>query len=427
MKINNFNQLATNSLRTQGLHIAEAALDAIDTKNVIRNSVKLDQTNNTVTINGQKFNLGDFERVMAVGFGKCALDAVSELQNILGKRVACGFVLDVKQGQLDGLSCHVGTHPFPTMVNVKATSELVEMLGDATEKDLVFCVVSGGGSSLLCYPHELSCEQETSLIAALTVKGASIEELNTVRKHISRVKGGKLAEVCYPATMVSLIFSDVPGNDLSIIASGPTVKDTSTTAEAQTIINKYNVLKDLGWDSVSLYESPKEDIYFSKVSNILVASPEQAVKAMKQKAEEIGWKTEIATMFEGEARELGKNFIKKAKPGVAFLACGESTVTIKGAGLGGRNQELALSALEYMHPNQLLIALASDGHDNTDAAGAMVDFELGEVAKKMQLNPELYLEQNDSYHFFEAAGGHLQTGLTGSNVSDLLIVLTEGV
>jgi glycerate-2-kinase len=133
-----------------------------------------------------------------------------------------------------------------------------------------------------------------------------------VRKHISRVKGEKLAEVCYPATMVSLIFSDVPGNDLGIIASGPTVKDSSTTQDAQKIINKYNVLKDLGWDSVSLYESPKEDMYFSKVSNILVASPEQAVMAMKQKAAEIGWKTEMVSMFEGEARDLGKSFISKA-------------------------------------------------------------------------------------------------------------------
>ncbi len=424
--IKNFDHLATNPLRRQALLIAEAGLKAIDTKAAVRRLVKYNNQKEILEVAGKKYALMDYERVMCVGFGKAAFDAVSEIQVSLADKIKCGFVIDLKEGSLGNIVCKVGTHPYPTKVNIEATKELMAMLSNCSEKDLVLCVVSGGGSALLCSPHDMSCEQEVAIIAALTVKGATIQEINTVRKHISTIKGGQLAKLMYPATVISLIFSDVPGDDLSLIASGPTVLDKSKVQDAGDILKKYDALEAVGMHSCRLIETPKEQKYFEKVHNILAVSPRQALSAMKDEAEQIGFDVEIFSQnFQGLAKELGPQIVSASKSRMALIGAGESTVQITGHGVGGRNQEMALAAIPNLSENQVLVCVASDGHDNTDAAGAIADSSSSLRAKALGLDVSHYLENNDSFHFFEQLGDQLITGQTGANVSDFFICLKQ--
>jgi len=422
--IKNFENLATSGLRKQALEIAEAGYFAIATRPAVEKLVNYNQRKKIFTAAGRKYQLENFERVMCVGFGKAAFDAVSELQAILSDRITCGYVIDLKEGSLGNITCKIGTHPYPTKVNIDATKELLAMLSSCTEKDLVLCVVSGGGSALLCSPHEMSCEQEVSIIAALTVKGATIGELNTVRKHISTVKGGQLVKTMYPATVISLIFSDVPGDDLSMVASGPTVQDRTFMKDAAGVLKKYDVLEACQLPSCKLIETPKEPKYFEKVQNILAVSPKQALAAMSERAEDLGFDVKIfSSEFQGEARELGPQILAQNQKHQALIGAGESTVEIRGKGLGGRNQEMALSALSSVAENQVLVCAASDGHDNTDSAGAVVDGNSKARAQALGLDPQKYLAENDSYNFFEKLGDQLVTGPTEANVSDFFVCL----
>ncbi len=424
MIIQNFSQLATSVLRKQALAIAEAGLLAINTKNAVARNFKFDPQSQMLKVMGREFDLKEFERVVLVGFGKAALEAVTKAQEILAGHVACGYVIDLKEGSLGNIVCRVGTHPLPTKVNIEATNELVKMLEACTQKDLVICVVSGGGSALLCRPHDMACETESAITSALTVKGASIQELNTVRKHISSVKGGHLAKIIYPATCIGLIFSDVPGDDISIVASGPTVKDNTTNADASKILSKYQILEMCQMPSCRLLETPKDEKYFAKVHNFLIVSGKTALAAMKERAEEFGFDIKIfSDHFEGEAKVLAADIIKSSQKRTCLLGAGESTVKIVGNGKGGRNQEMALAALSQIKGNLVFITVASDGHDNTNAAGAIVDEPTLIRAKSLGLDLRKYLDNNDSFTFFEATGDQLITGNTGANVSDFFVGL----
>jgi glycerate 2-kinase len=420
--IKNFEQLATSPLRRQALIIAESGYAAINTKNAVENNFLFDNKTQLLNVYGQIFDLSRFKRIICVGFGKAALEAVATIQNTLKDRISCGYVIDLKDGVLGNITCKIGTHPYPTLVNVQATKELMTMLEESGEKDLVICVVSGGGSALLCYPHDMSCETETAIISALTVKGATIQELNTVRKHISEVKGGRLAKIIYPATCISLIFSDVPGDDLGMVASGPTVKDETDNRLAQEILTKYNTLELCQMPSCKLLETPKEDKYFERIHNILFVSGQTAMAAMREKAEDLGFDVKVLTpAFTGEARVLGPEIVLQNKPGQCLLGSGESTVKIIGIGKGGRNQEMALAALPKLTENQVLLCLASDGHDNNEAAGAVVDESVLIKAETLMLESKTYLDNNDSFSFFEATGDLIFTGLTEANISDFFV------
>jgi glycerate 2-kinase len=424
--IKNFDLLATSSLRRQALRIVEAGFAAIDTKTAVNRTVKYNQQKEILKVDGKSYPLADFERVICVGFGKAAFNAVSELQNILGDKIKCGFVIDLKEGNLGNITCKIGTHPYPTKINIDATKELVAMLSNCTEKDLVLCVVSGGGSALLCSPHDMSCEQEVSIIAALTVKGASIQELNIVRKHISTVKGGNLAKMMYPASCISLIFSDVPGDDLDMVASGPTVMDKTFMKDAAAVLKKYNVLEICELPSCNLTETPKEPKYFEKVQNVLAVSSKQALDAMKEEAENLGFDVKIfSDNFQGIAREIGPKIVAQNQKHQALLGAGESTVEIKGKGKGGRNQEMALAALSSVVENQVLVCAASDGHDNTDCAGAIIDRETLAKAKNLGLDINVFLDDNDSFNFFEKTDNLLLTGHTEANVADFFVCLRQ--
>ncbi len=424
MIIKNFEKLATSPLRRQALKIAEAGFAAVATGPCVRKNFLFDRKKQQLKILGQIFEIGQYKKIVCVGFGKAALEAVGEIRQILKDKISGGLVIDLKAGDLGNIVSRVGTHPHPSEANVLATKEMVAMLEQCGEEDLVICVSSGGGSALLCYPEELSLEQETALIKALTKKGASISELNTVRKHISKVKGGGLAKIIYPASCISLIFSDVPGDDISMVASGPTVKDESQAQDAALVLKKYDALSMCELPSCKLSETPKEGKYFSKVRNILFVSGGNALKAMREAAENLGFEVKIfSKSFQGEAKLLGPEIVKANRSGQCLLGAGESTVKITGAGKGGRNQEMALAALDVLGENQVLACLASDGHDNTEAAGAIVDAFTLKKAKSLGLDYKSFLEMNDSFNFFASVDDALNTGLTGSNVSDLVLCL----
>lgn len=421
--IQNFDKLASSPLRKAALKIVEAGFLAVSTRSAVQKQFVYNPASGILKVQGKKFDLSDYSRIVCVGFGKAALEAVTAIQEILKNKITCGYVLDLKEGNLGNIVCRVGTHPYPTKVNIEATKELVEMLKHSGEKDLVICAVSGGGSALLCYPQDLSCEMEAGLISALIAKGASITELNTVRKHISRVKGGRLAEIIYPAACISLIFSDVPKDNLEMVASGPTVMDTTTNRDAEAVLKKYGALEMRQLPSCSLSETPKDPKYFEKVHNFLFVSAKQALWAMKEEAEILGYGAEIfSESFEGKARELGREIVERNNKG-CLLGAGESTVVITGKGKGGRNQEMALSALSKIKAGQVLVCAASDGQDNTEAAGAIVDSFTLRKAKNLRLDPALYLEHNDSFNFFSQTDDFLLTGLTGANVSDFFVCL----
>lgn len=425
MKIKNFNTLAQNKVRKAVLEIAEAGLKAIDTEKAVKNGVVLD--GDILKVKDKQFDLAGFERVFVVGVGKCALEAGRALEEILGDKLTNGIVLDIRPGRLKKIRTFAGSHPFPTTENVNATAEIIQLLSSLTEKDFVIFVISGGGSALLCQPQNLICQDEKEILKCLFKAGADIGEINTLRKHLSLARGGYLTSYAYPASSVALIFSDVVGGDIQFIASGPTVKDSTTVDDARRILDKYEIENKTGL-KIEPLETPKEDKYFEKVTNILFLD-NIAVDAMADKAKALGFKTEIKTKtLSGEARGVGKEIsddLNEASGKTAFIYGGETTVTVTGTGKGGRNQELILGALGGIRDGEVILSINSDGQDNSDFAGALCDKITSEKAAKLGLEPEMFLKNNNSYAFFEKVGDYILTGDTGSNVSDLIIAIKE--
>lgn len=419
--------------RLDAAEILEAGYAAIDTGTAIGKTVRVD--GETLHVGDAMFDLTRYDRLLVVAFGKCAADAAVALENILGDRITDGIVIDIRSGTpLKRLSFRAATHPLPSKQNIAATGNVAALLADATERDLVLVVVSGGGSSMLCLPYDMTCDTLVSITDALMKAGATIDEINTVRKHTSKIQGGKLAELAHPATVVGLMFSDVPGDDPTTIASGPTALDTTSKEDAARILAKYDVLNVCALPHCELAETPKNPEIFARVTNIMVVTNRIALAAMRRRAEKLGYRAYVArTGLEGEAREVGADIMKAAKTGkTCLLYGGETTVTISKdgtIGTGGRAQEVALGGLAYMMKNgtahdTVLVAAASDGWDNTDAAGAIVDEGSGVAAFLLGLSPEAYLVRHDAYGFFECAGGHIITGRTGMNVSDIYFTLT---
>lgn len=417
--------LASGSrLRECALDILEAGYSAIETEKILRSKIVIDE-NGTLCVENTGFQCSFYERIFFVGIGKCAFDGAKVVEEILGDRLTDGIAIDVKGGKLKKIRSYVGTHPYPSEVNISVTQQVLSMLRGVTEKDLVLVLVSGGGSSMLCLPHNMNCDTLVNITKTLTQKGADIYELNTVRKHFSEIQGGGLAKVCYPAQVISLIFSDVPGNDMGMVASGPTVYDKTTVADAAKILIKYDMLETCIPHDSQFLETPKHPKYFVNVKNIIVCSNQDALLAMKSKSEDLGFDTRIETnTLSGNASQVGRDLAsREVQLNTCILFGGETTVKVVGDGVGGRNQELVLAALSHMRPDSVLISASSDGWDNSDHAGALADTELFEKAKNLSVNVEEYLNRSDSYNFFKTVGGAISTGRLGSNVSDLYIML----
>ncbi|MBU2101540.1 DUF4147 domain-containing protein [Patescibacteria group bacterium] len=430
-KIKNFKELAITPLRRVLLEITEAGLEAIDTPSVIRGEILLE--GDTLTIEKNRYSLKDVENLYVVGAGKCVFEATEILEEVLGSRLTGGFVVDVsvpKGHKLKKVKCSEGTHPMPSSANVKASGQIQKVLKGATEKDMVIFIISGGGSTLLCLPDDGgSCDAEAGVLKILFNKGADIEEINILRKHLSFVRGGFLAKHAYPAKVVSIIFSDVPGNDLEFVASGPTVKDHTTIKDAERILKKYEVLESSDFKEIKLIETPKEEKYFNQVDNIMLVSNNRALNAMAKKAEDLGYKPRIVTTaMKGEARDVAQDIVKelhKNESKEVLLYGGETTVTVKVKGKGGRNRELVISALLSVKDDEILASVASDGRDNSEYAGAIADVETLAHAKAKKLDVEWYLDNNQSDKFFKETGDYIMTGDTGSNVSDLVIAIKK--
>ena len=422
--IKNFEELATTPNRKNALEIVEAGFDAIDTKEVIKKKIKLE--NNILFINGENFDLNKFKSVKVVGFGKSSCDGALALEEILGSKIKEGAVIGLCKINTIYIESFEGTHPKPSEMNVSAGKKIYEIIKDSKADDLIIVLVSGGGSALLCYP-ESECEQGIKLYDSFLKSGKTIEEINTVRKHLSLFKGGGLVKLAYPATIVGLIFSDIPGDDFENVASGPTYKDETTIDDVKKIITENNL------GEFELIETPKEDRYFEKVHNFVLVSNKTAVEAMAKKAQELNFNTNIVStnLYDEDEKAIKKIFSAK-KEGTVVLAAGEPKIVImKNGGRGGRNLHMGLGVVKDEMINQkdrensVFISFASDGMDNSDVAGAIVDKNTLNEIEKLGLDVDDYLDRFDSYTLFQKTNDMIITGPTGANVSDLMVLLTK--
>jgi len=403
----------------------------------------------TLFIADRAYDLDEYEHIYVIGGGKAGGAMARAVEDVLGDLVTSG-VINTKYGHLADtriVKINEAGHPIPDAAGVSGATQMVDLVEKATESDLVLCLISGGGSALMTLPVDgVTLEDVEVLTAALLRCGATINEINTIRKHLSQLKGGNLSRAAYPAQVVSLILSDVVGNPLDVIASGPTVPDSSSFAQAYEILERYELVDELPMPIVDhlrrgkdgqIPETPKkDDPVFARTHNLIIASNEIAARAAVERAQEAGFNTSLlSTYVEGEAREVARVFAAIAKEilhsdqpvgrPACVVAGGETTVTIRGEGKGGRNQELALAAAIELDglDDAMIVALATDGTDGpTDAAGAIAEGSTLRRARAENLSARDYLANNDSYRFFEQLDDLLITGPTNTNVNDLTFI-----
>ena len=418
MIIKNFSQLATTPARWDALKIAEAGYKAIQVDQLV--AQHLNKHQHTIIIGQHHYVLDSYEHVYVVGVGKGSAQAAQTVENLIGaEHIDDGCVIDISKRPMKKIKSMVGTHPLPSQQNIRATDKVVEILERATSKDLVIAIICGGGSALFCRPGQLTCLELQFISTMLLRAGATIGEINTVRKHASQIHGGFMAKYAYPATVLSLVISDVPGNDIQMVASGPTVYDTTTKVQAAAIAKRY------GLPPLDLVETPKDHRFFKKVRNVIIASGEVAVDAMATEAKRLGYDPRIfSRALTGYASERGRELAAKVRPGQALLACGETEVIVTKTGKGGRNQDMALSAVPLLAPDSAMVAAASDGKDNLPVAGAVTDgMQTRKRLRLKRINPASSVINNDSYEALKAAGDHLQIRKVTANVSDFVVVV----
>jgi glycerate 2-kinase len=400
------------------------------------------------------YKSGNFRKLVLVGFGKAVSLMSKAIEDNLGDLLAGGLVVtkyghSVQGGRNSKIITYEAGHPLPDENGLKAAKEIVRVLKEADKTTLFICLISGGGSALLAAPYnDITLADKQEVTDMLLRAGADIYELNTVRKHISAVKGGRLAEAAQPARIISLILSDVLGDRLDMIASGPTAPDKTTYNDAYNVFRKYNLESRLPSSVTEIIskgirglmpETPKDDDpVFQRVSNIIIGSNKIATEAAMKTAELLGYRTTvISAELSGEASSVAGELAKKAIYAKKVLAAGEkacliaggeTTVTVRGNGKGGRNTELALAfGMEIKGlPGITLLSAGTDGTDGpTDAAGAFVDGQTVAKAAGAGIDAGEYLKNNDSYTFFSKMGDLLITGPTGTNVMDIQIILLD--
>ena len=434
--------------RLHALQSLEAAINAVDPEKIIES--KLTLRNNILRVNEYAFDLRKTKNIYVIGGGKASGTMAVAVEKLLNKRITEGFV-NVPHGSTKDtriVMLHEASHPTPDESGVEGTRRMLTIAEKAEKDDLVICLISGGGSSLMPLPRNgISISDKREVTDTLLKSGAAINEINTLRKHISEFKGGWLAKKVYPATILNLVLSDVLGDPLDFIASGPTVPDSTTFGDAVHVLEKYNL-----WNKVpasvrkvlsdgekgAIPETPKaDDEAFRKVYNVVIGNCRYASLAAFSALKSAGLNTLLLTsLLEGEARHIGTvlasiareirasgNPIKKP---AAIVAGGETTVSVVGKGKGGRNQEIALAAAMKLGglDGVVVASLSTDGIDGpTDAAGAIADGKTLSHAEKLGLSAEKFLADNDSYNYFSKLNNLIFTGPTGTNVNDVSVIV----
>ena len=425
------------------ISIFKQAVAAVQPQHLIPQQVRVQD--NGLWISGKFFPLQKNSRIFVTGAGKAAAAMAQALEALDLPYELQGLVITKYEHALPLQYIKVieAGHPVPDDNGVQATLQMMELLTNVARQDLVLFLLSGGASALLIdYPPGSSLQDVQTLFDLLLKSGANIHEMNTVRKHISAVKGGQLALKVYPATLCTLILSDVVGDDLDVIGSGPTVPDRSTFADTQAILEKYELLQKIPVSLQShlqqgsnhtIPDTPKPgDTGFKTTRNYLIGSNRIALEAAAQYATGQGYHTTLlSSEVTGNAHTLAQALAQQAirwtgpRP-ACLLMGGESTVVVTGRGLGGRNQQFALAAGIPLqaYPHITLLSAGTDGTDGpTDAAGAVVNAAIMEKAASLGLQPESYLENNDAYHFFAPVNGLIKTGPTQTNVMDIMMAL----
>lgn len=439
---------STSQLRRDAQRIFAAGVAAVDPAAAVQQAVRRD--GETLVVAGRRYDLRRYAHIYVVGAGKAGATMAQGLEAVLGERLSAGTVT-VKYEHAASVSrvmIREAGHPIPDGAGVQGAEAIMRVAQQAGADDLVFCLLSGGGSALLPAPVPgITLAEKQQLTGLLLGCGASIDEINTIRKHLSRLKGGQLARCVAPATLITLVLSDVVGDRLDVIASGPTVPDPTTFQDCLDLLARYGLMAQVpaailthlqqGQAGVHL-ETPKAgDAAFAHGQTVIIGSNRTALLAARQAAQELGYATLVlSTMIQGEAREVARVHAAMAQeirasgmplaPPVCVLSGGETTVTLSGQGKGGRNQEFALAAAVDLAglDRVVLLSAGTDGTDGpTDAAGACVDGHTVARAQALGLQPAHYLRHSDSYHFFAALNDLLRTGPTGTNVMDMHVLL----
>jgi len=442
-------------MRYEAEEIFKGSLEAVDPYLAVKRFVRVE--GNRLTLGPEdrvevELDLAKYDRISLVGGGKATAPMARAMEDLLGEKIHKGMI-NVKYGftqELAQTEIVEADHPLPDNSGVEGTKKILDFLQKAEEKDLIFSLISGGGSALLPKPAgKIILSEKQELTRSLLKCGASIDEINAVRKHISSSKGGQMARTAHPATTVNLMLSDVVGDNMDVIASGPFVPDTSTYKDVWGIFRKYDLegIPQAIHDHLTagaegrIPETPKAgEPIFEKVFNFIVGSNILALESAKKKAEDLGYRTLIlSSMVEGETKEVARvhsavarEIVKTGRP-ISPPACiisgGETTVTIHGDGLGGRNQEFCLAAapdLVDLPPRVVILSGGTDGNDGpTDAAGAVVDPFTVRRGVDMGMEAAEFLGNNDAYHFFEKTNDLLMTGPTNTNVMDVRLVLVR--
>jgi hydroxypyruvate reductase len=440
-------------LRADLDRIAQAALIAVAPETCLRRAVHIE--GDQLHVAKETFDLSRIQRILVVGMGKASARMAATLEDLLGERVSGGLVVTADGYRVASrkvATCKVeiveASHPVPDARGRAAAERIVALVEEAEEDDLVVVLISGGGSALLPLPASgITLSDLAATNKLLLLSGARIQEINTVRKHLSRVKGGQLARHAFPAQVLALVLSDVPGDPLDAIASGPTVGDPTTFDQVKRILRRYRLWEEIT-DPVrerieagirgEIEETPKPgDDVLQRVTTTIIGSGSDALDAAREEGDRLGYHTlSLTTTLEGEAREVGKILAAVAREEASsgrpvplpalILAAGETTVTVRGTGKGGRNQELALSAAQGIEglSGVVIASIGTDGRDGpTDAAGGMVDGKTVGRMRERGVDPEESLAQNDSYHALSQSGDLVITGPTGTNVADLCMIL----
>lgn len=434
------------NFRNKAIEIFLAGVESVKPDNLIRRYVSI--KDNILQIEELSFDLSKLKNIYIVGAGKASASMARAIENILDARITGGHIV-TKYNHSEPLR-FIGTteagHPVPDENGIKGTDQILSIVNKAGKDDLVICLISGGGSALLAdVPEGCTLDDLKKLSSILLRTGANINEMNCIRKHLSRVKGGHLAKAASPARVVSLILSDVIGDPLDVIASGPTAPDPTTFADAIAIIKKYKIEDEIPQKIYSvlqdgfndkLQETLKaSDTVLSRTKNLIIGTNLLSLKTAREKAQSMGYECQVITnKLQGDISDVSDYIVEnihaagkeKANQKICLLFAGEPTVKVTGNGLGGRNQHLALIIAKNLKNSSGVTFLSggTDGSDGpTDAAGAVVDSSTFFTASDLHLDIEQYINDNDSYNFFRQEGGLIITGPTQTNVMDLMVAL----